>query len=158
MRILPGIFFVAALLFSCDDSRIYEKNYDFENRNWLVNDTATFEFEIKDTLTNYNLYCNIRNSVSFPYSRLFINYHLQDSTGATLQKKLAETFLFDRETGKPLGSSGLGDIYDQRLLVISKYQFPYAGKYKMTFEQYMRTDTLPGIIAVGLRVEKVMQP
>lgn len=157
MRILPGIFFVAVFFLACDDSRVYEKNHDFEDRNWLVNDTATFEFQIKDTSTNYNLYCNIRNSVAFPYSRVFINYYLQDSAGATLQKKLTEAFLFDRETGKPLGSSGLGDIYDQRLPVINNYRFPYAGKYKMTFEQYMRIDTLQGIIAVGLRVEKTTQ-
>lgn len=157
MRILPGIFFIFLFLIACDEHRVYEKNYDFEDRYWLVSDTATFEFEIKDTQPNYNLYCNIRNSIAFPYSRLFVNYYLQDSAGVTLQKKLAETFLFDRETGKPQGSSGLGDIYDQRIPIINKYRFPYAGKYKMTFEQYMRTDTLEGIIAVGLRVEKATQ-
>jgi gliding motility-associated lipoprotein GldH len=33
------------------------------------------------------------------------------------------------------------------------YQFAKPGTYKVKLEQYMRMDTLPGIVAVGLRVE-----
>jgi gliding motility-associated lipoprotein GldH len=63
-------------------------------------------------------------------------------------------FLFDQHTGKPQGSSGLGDIYDQRFPVISNYKFPSPGKYKVSFEQFMRKDTLEGVLAIGLRVER----
>jgi len=154
MRFLFSFFLLTVFLSACDDGRVYEKNHDFENGHWLVNDTSGFAFAITDTLTKYNLYCNIRNTVAFPYSRLFVNYILEDSSGKMLQKKLVQTFLFDRESGKPMGSSGLGDIYDHRLAVLNQYAFPYSGKYRMRFEQYMRTDTLQGILAVGLRVEK----
>jgi gliding motility-associated lipoprotein GldH len=154
MRILI-IFFVSAVLFSaCDDGRVYENNYDFEDRYWLVRDQPSFEFEIKDTTVRYNLYCNVRNTVSFPYSRLFIKYYLADSLSGPAEKQLVEKFLFDKSTGKPQGSSGLGDIYDQRIPLIQNHRFARSGKYKVKFEQFMRTDTLPGILAVGLRVEK----
>ena len=96
----------------------------------------------------------MRNSVSYPWSRLFITYYLQDSTGKDLQTKLLNEDLFDTKSGKPLGESGLGDIYDHQFQVLRDYQFAYPGKYKMKFEQFMRTDTLHGILAVGLRVER----
>jgi gliding motility-associated lipoprotein GldH len=154
MRITVFVIFAGVMLAACDKSRVYEKNYDFDNRLWLVNNTPSFEFEISDTTLRYNLYCDLRNTVSFPYSRLFINYSLQDSTGLPLQKRLIETLLFDRSTGKPEGSSGLGDIYDQQIPLDKQFRFPRAGKYSVKFQQYMRTDSLEGVLAVGLRIEK----
>jgi gliding motility-associated lipoprotein GldH len=154
MRILLPIFFLALLVAGCDDTRVYEQNHDFEQRAWLVNDKPEFEFEITNAVDNYSLYCNVRNSVAFPYSRLFLKYELKDSTGKVLEGKMMPAFLFDQHTGKPQGSSGLGDIYDQRFAVISNYKFPSAGKYKVSFEQFMRKDTLEGMLAIGLRVER----
>ena len=156
MRKLFLIISLAALVCGCDDSRIYEVNHDFQERAWLVTEKPEFEFEISDNTVRYNLYCNVRNSVEFPYTRLFIKYQLQDSAGKSLEGKMLPAFLFDQHTGEPQGSSGLGDIYDQRFPIISNYQFPARGKYKINFEQYMRKDTLEGVLAVGLRVERVV--
>ncbi len=63
--------------------------------------------------------------------------------------------IFDQKSGEPLGDSGLGDIYDHQFLLMKNYQFVAPGKYKMVFEQYMRADTVQGILAVGVRVETV---
>lgn len=153
MRISVFLFFII-LLSSCDDTRVYEKNYDFEKREWLVNDVPSFEFTVA-TNQPYNLYCNLRNSVAYPYSRLFVNYTLKDSTGLELKKELINTYLFNEKTGEPIGSSGLGDIYDQQIILLKEYSFTQPGTYTIRFEQFMRTDTLQGILAVGLRVEKV---
>jgi gliding motility-associated lipoprotein GldH len=154
MRFFLPIIFLALFLAGCDDSRVYEVNHDFEQRAWLVNEKPEFEFEITNPTDRYTLYCNVRNSVAFPYSRLFIKYSLTDSSGKSLEGKMMPAFLFDQHTGKPQGSSGLGDIYDQRFPIVTNYQFPAAGKYKVNFEQFMRKDTLEGILAIGLRVEK----
>jgi gliding motility-associated lipoprotein GldH len=151
MRV-SAFFVVAILLSSCDDSRVYEKNYDFSERHWTMNERPSFEFRAEQN-QSYNLYCNLRNSVSYPYSRIFINYSLKDSTGVELSRKMISTFLFDEKTGEPLGSSGLGDIYDQQIPLLENFNFSKQGTYTLQFEQFMRTDTLQGILAVGLRVE-----
>lgn len=144
------------LLSSCgDDARVYEQYNDFESRYWLVQDKPQFEFSIPDASIKYTLYADVRNSVSYPWSRFFMNYSLMDSAGTELKKDLVSEFLFDAKSGKPLGKSGLGDIYDHEVVLLKDYQFAKAGKYKMSFEQQMRTDTLQGILAVGLRVEKI---
>ena len=154
MRSFFGFLVVAVLTSSCDERRVYEKNTDFHSRQWLAGEKAEFEFEIKDTLQSYNLYCNVRNSLDYPFARLFITYYLRDSAGVAMEKELVRQLLFDDKTGEPQGDSGLGDIYDQRIPLKTNYRFPYSGKYTVAFEQYMRTDTLAGILAVGLRVER----
>lgn len=154
MRIFFVTILLALFVAGCDDTRVFEVNHDFEQRAWLVTEKPEFEFTIVNTVDKYSLYCNVRNSVAFPYSRLFIKYELKDSTGRLLEGKMMPAFLFDQHTGKPQGSSGLGDIYDQRFPIISNYQFPSPGKYRVSFEQFMRKDTLEGVLAVGLRVER----
>lgn len=152
MRAVLFLLLILSLA-GCDRSRLYEQNHDFEARAWIVSDQPVFEFDITDTVNTYNVYCNIRNSVKYPYSRIFINYALQDSTGVSVSKNLISAFLFEEKTGKPIGSSGLGDVYDQQIPVLKKFKFKTAGKYSLKFEQFMRTDTLAGIHAVGFRVE-----
>ena len=146
---------VILCLIACDSKRVFEDNVDFKNKYWLVKEPATFEFRITDATHPYNLFYDVRNTIEYPYARLFINYTLTDSTGTELSKKLISSFLFDQKTGRPLGSSGIGDIYDQRFPILENYSFKAAGKYKMKLEQFMRQDTLTGILAVGIRVETV---
>jgi len=141
-------------LVSCDDQRVFEKNTDFNSRFWKVNEKPDFEFDVTDSTQPYNLYCNVRNSLDYPYARIFITWRLQDSTGTVLEKDLAQYMLFDEKTGRPFGESGLGDIYDHRIPIKRDYRFPHTGKFKVSFEQYMRTDTLSGVLAVGLRLER----
>jgi gliding motility-associated lipoprotein GldH len=61
--------------------------------------------------------------------------------------------LFEPKTGKPLGS-GLGDIFDHRQLLLDDYKFPNSGKYTISFQQYMRVDSLTNIRSMGVRIEK----
>ena len=154
MRIFLMLLIAGILLSACDDNRVYEQISDFENRQWVSTEKPQFEFSIENINQRYNLYGDIRNSISYPYSRFFFTYYLQDSTGSDLDKKLVTEFLFDAKTGKPFGKSGVGDLYDHQFLLLKNYQFQSKGKYRVVFEQFMRMDTLPGILSVGLRVER----
>jgi len=59
----------------------------------------------------------------------------------------------DKTTGEPLGD-GAGDIFDHQVLGLKNQVFPQNGTYTIKLQQYMRRDPLPGIMAVGVRVEK----
>ena len=154
MRISGILILLTVFFISCDDNRVFERNYDFEEQHWLVSSKPEFEFTIPDSSLRYNLYCDVRNEESYPKANLYFTYYLSDSTGRELQKKLMSEFLFDKKTGEPFGSTALGDIYDHQIPILKNYSFKHLGKYKVKFEQFMRTDTLHGILAVGLRVEK----
>ncbi|SKC77103.1 gliding motility lipoprotein GldH [Ohtaekwangia koreensis] len=158
MRVFWTVIVLVILVTGCEDNRIYEQYIDFEEGYWLVDNKPEFEFVIDDTNVRYTLYGNVRNAVSYPWSRLFMTYYLQDSIGNQIHKSLISDYLFESKSGEPLGTSGLGDIYDHRLMLLKDYQFKDAGKYKIKFEQFMRTDTLQGVLAVGLRIEKSVKP
>jgi gliding motility-associated lipoprotein GldH len=151
-------FLILFTLLACDSHRLFETNTDFVESQWLTQQKPTFEFRIRDLGKRYNVLCNVRNTSDYPYARLFVNFSLKDSTGAIVTKELKSIFLFDAKTGKPLGTSGIGDLYDQRLPLLADFPFPYTGRFTVELEQQMRLDTLSGISAVGLRVEEAAKP
>ena len=141
------------LLGSCDSERVFEDNVEFSDRAWKVTEEPRFNFIIPDTSRRYNLYYNVRNSLDYPYARIFVTYHLYDSNGSELAKKLLFNDLFDQKTGRPFGDSGLGDLYDHRFTILEKRKLNYKGKYSIKLDQLNRQDTLKGVVAVGIRVE-----
>lgn len=150
------VLLLLLMLFACSDPlRVYEKNIDFSKKIWLVDSIAQFEFEITESNLTYNLYYNVRNSISYPYHNLYVRHTLEDSLGVVLASALQNMNLFDPLTGAPLGD-GLGDIFDHRILAISNHRFPENGLYRFKVQQFMRQDSLPLILSVGLRVEKVV--
>lgn len=148
-------FWILALgaLSACDTSRIFEENIDLPNEYWVKDQPVTFEFTVEDASLAYNLYANVRNSQSYQFNNLYYKYQLTDSLAGMLSENLENLILFEPKTGEPLGR-GLGDIFDQQQLILDHYKFPAKGKYIVNIEQYMRQDTLPLILSVGLRVEK----
>jgi gliding motility-associated lipoprotein GldH len=148
------IFLLGCVLHSCDSDRLYEQNINLEARYWRADEPMVFDFTINDLSQPYNLYYNVRNSLEYPYARLFVQYVLTDSTGSPIDKKLNAQYLFDQKTGKPFGQSGIGDVFDHQFLIMEKHVFQQSGKYHLKIEQYNRQDTLRGILAVGFRLEK----
>ncbi|KXK29823.1 MAG: gliding motility-associated lipoprotein GldH [Bacteroidetes bacterium OLB12] len=152
MRLLILFAAVTILISGCDNSRLFENYVEFKDRNWKIQEPVQFEFEITNTQQQYNLYYEVRNSLDYPWQRIFVNYQLTDSTGTTLSQKLVSDYLFEK-SGQPRGRSGLGDVYDHRFKILQDYSFKNPGKYKFTLQQENRQDTLAGILAIGFRIE-----
>ncbi|GAB4194293.1 MAG: hypothetical protein OHK0057_15560 [Thermoflexibacter sp.] len=125
-------------------------------RKWANNQIISFDFEIQDTQVAYNLYYNIRNTLSYPYYNLYIIYELKDSTGKAIAEKMIENNLMHPKTGKPFGK-GIGDLFDHRFPLLTNYRFAQSGKYTLHLRQYMRMQELPEIVAVGCRIEKAIE-
>ena len=62
MRILFLSMIICIALQACDHSRVYEQNFDFSERYWMVGEKPEFEFTIDKPADSYTLYGNIRNS------------------------------------------------------------------------------------------------
>lgn len=152
MRIIL-LLLIASLLFACDPDRLYEKNHDIEDYQWYIDTIPAFNFKIENAAVPYNIYYNIRNASMYPYYNLYLTYYLTDSTGKVISSRLQDLTLMDPKTGKPLGD-GVGDIFDHRIQSLGDFRFPYPGQYTFKVKQYMRKDPLPGIMSVGVRIEK----
>ncbi len=142
---------------SCDSTRLFEENKDLNDNQWVQKDTAVFSFTIRDIGKPYNIYCNLRNTSDYPYARFFFNYSIKDSTGAVLSSDLKSVYLFDAKTGKPFGTTGIGDVFDHRVSLLENYLFKYNGRYTISLDQQMRLDTLAGISSVGFRLEEAVE-
>ncbi|MEM9832955.1 MAG: gliding motility lipoprotein GldH [Bacteroidota bacterium] len=145
-------YFFSLAFISCDENRLYEENVNFDQKVWLVDSLPVFQFQVDDPSQPYNIYWNVRNTVAYPFRNLYLNYYLEDTSGNIIQEDLYQMDLFEPRTGKPYGS-GLGDIFSHQILALPDYQFDTAGVYQIRLQQYMRRDTLPEILSVGVRVE-----
>ncbi|HAC24216.1 MAG TPA: hypothetical protein DCE81_04805 [Cytophagales bacterium] len=154
MRVLVPVV-VLALMASCDrtESLVFSDYHDFDNRVWAMADTVKFRFQIADTTRAYNLFCQFRNSRDYPWDRVYVNWMLQDSANRVIEKSLLSIRLFEK-SGKPLGSTSMGSIYDHHQVILRAYRFGSAGRYTLTFTQMMRLDSVKGVPSVGFRVEK----
>lgn len=146
-------FFVLA---SCNSDSIYEENVDFDDKVWVANDTLNFTFRVENSNENYNVYYNVRNTITYPFQNLYINYTLENQTGDTLAQDLVNMTLFDPKTGKPFGK-GLGDIFSHQFEIMSQYQFPDTGVYQIKLNQFMRRDSLPEILSIGISVKDAIE-
>lgn len=153
MRI-SGVFASIILLMACESESLYEKNQEFSNRIWHIDSIAEFQFEIPSDTQEYDISLNIRNTLSYSFQNLYIQYYLEDTLGQSLNSALTNYQLFDAKTGEPFGDGGVGDIYDHRFMLLENYRFPDKGIYRMKLQQYMRRDSLTEIVAVGIRVDE----
>jgi gliding motility-associated lipoprotein GldH len=149
-----GILMSAGLLEACSDpNRIFEKNVEFTQKNWFADSAATFDFEITDEKIAYNIYYNIRNTISYQYYNVYVTYYLEDAKGKVIDSQLQDIKLMDDKTGQPYGN-GVGDIFEHQLLALKSYKFKQKGKYRFKIKQYMRHNPLKEIISIGIKLEK----
>jgi gliding motility-associated lipoprotein GldH len=140
-------FFVGA----CDSKRFFEENKTIKNGVWNVMNKASFRVDITDSLARYDVYLNVRNDGTYPYSNLYLFIHTILPGGRTATDTV-ECQLADPD-GKWRGS-GLGNMKFIRFLFQKGMIFPRKGRYQFEIEQAMRVNELKGIRDVGIRLEK----
>lgn len=155
MKILKPIVFFMVLVASvgCDENTLYKAYEDVEEGLWPVDKKYTFQFEIQDTTQRYNLYYLVRNAQQYPYYNLYLTRQMKGPDGKAIYTRLDEMYLSDQTTGKPRGS-GLGDLFDHKIIFQRNYRFPRVGKYSISVAQSMRQNPLPYVMGIGLNVEK----
>jgi gliding motility-associated lipoprotein GldH len=146
---LAYIFLLVVCCCSCEKNRTYEKNVSIEKYSWDSKVAPAFTVDIRDTSQLYNIYVNVRHNDEYPFQNLWLLVTTQfpDSTAS----RRIEINLADDE-GKWYGE-GIGDIWDYRSQIQENALFDRPGKYTFTLAQNMRQDPIPGIMAVGIRLE-----
>ena len=142
--------FIFLLFSSCDKNRIYEKNIAVDKYEWSSNAVPQFAVEVSDTAILYNLYVNIRHADLYPFQNIWLLVGTQFPDGSRTSRRIE--IMLANDEGKWFGE-GLGDIWDFRSMIQENAFFTERGTYLFTLEQNMRQDPLPGIMAVGFRIE-----
>ena len=154
MKIRNFIFVFSALvtLVGCDSSTVFEENLRIKNAAWERNETAFFEFEIKDSAAIYDLYLNFRHGGDYPYQNIYLFIKSKSPSGQ-IAKDTAQMILASNK-GRWMGK-GIGDIFDYQFRFKRGPLFPEKGKYYFEIEQAMREEVLDNVTDIGIAVKKV---
>lgn len=152
------LLFTAVLLFSCDKKRVFDE-YMSVGDAWKKESIIQFNIQQADTIKPYNLFVNIRDNNSYPYSNLFLIVAMEQPGGITHVDTLE--YQMANPDGSLLGN-GFSDVKESKLWYKEKMQFPKKGKYKVRIQQAVRQTgkvagdkALKGITEVGFRIESI---
>jgi gliding motility-associated lipoprotein GldH len=152
-RIARWLIIALTIFFAgCNEKTAYEGKIDFPERCWVFRQPATFEFEIVDVDSTYEVLVDVRYAGTYQFQNIYLQYYLEDDEGMLYSKDLKNIQLFNAKTGIPLGG-GLGDLYSIEKPILENHRFVKPGKYRFRIDQFMRQDTLQGILSVGIKVQ-----
>jgi len=144
-----GFLFTLIIIASCSKPVVYDKTKDV-GEGWIATEKVSFLVTVQDSLSPFDFYINIRNSVDYNFSNLFffVKTIFPDGRYAVDTVNL---WLADPK-GNWLGS-GIGKFRDNTILFKEHGRFPMNGIYRFEFEQAMRELKLDGITSLGIRIE-----
>ncbi len=142
---------IVIALSSCDPEMVYDELWRIDDGMWTWNNPQVFEFEMSDTITPFNIYLQVRHTVDYPLSNLYMFVNVKGPTGQHL-KDTVNLVLADPD-GSWIGR-GVGNLREIRLLYRDHTRFRLPGLYTITLEQGMRKSELP-VTDVGVRIERI---
>ena len=143
---------IAALLFvACDSNVLYDETYRVEEKGWLYSDAVSFNFETTDTISTYTCYIDLRNRNDYPYSNIYLNIVTIYPDGSVASDTNLQ-FVLAQPNGEWLGRYN-GRYVDGRY-PLCQFHFPQVGSYQFVIRHAMRDTLLPGIMDLGMHIEK----
>lgn len=143
------------LALGCTHDVVYQGNAPISTEGWSSSYVPEFSFEIADTVNRHDVYIDVRHTGDYAFSNLFLFVDMAGPGGRNVRDTV-ECLLAD-PTGRWLGK-GTGFIFSDRkqakVLFKLRNRFPAIGRYTVELQQAMRADPLPGVIDVGVSVER----
>lgn len=148
---------VCAILTACEpSSSVFQQQEAIPETRWNSAFKPVFYFDISDSLATYNLFFLIRHTQAYPFSNIWLRFSIkgpQDTVGINQQIEIP----LAQENGQWYGRN-MNEIWEQRMPIATRkgpnILFPKPGRYKIQLEHLMRTNPLPEVMNIGLRVEK----
>jgi len=149
------VFFTATLLMlyivSCDSEMVYDQYRTTEKGMWGWQDTMQFRVSIIDTTALNNIYLQVRHTVDYPMSNLYLYVHILGPGGQSVTDTV--NMILAAPDGEWNGK-GTGQIRELMLLYRKQTRFSVPGTYIFTLEQATRQPELP-VTNLGIRIERV---
>ena len=155
------VFFLLMSLNSCDETHVFDQ-YKTVSDSWDKEEKIRFVLPTLDSLQQYDLFINIRNTNEYRYSNLFLISEMQFPNG----KILTDTLEYEMAlpNGEWLGT-GFTDLKESKLWYKENVSFVEEGSYIITLQHAMRKNgetlginSLEGITDIGFRIELAQNP
>ena len=118
---------------------------------WSWQDAKEFKADISDTISMHNIYLQVRHTVEYPMSNLYMLVHVKAPSGQHLTDTINMVMASPdvKWTGR-----GNGNIRELMLLYRKQTKFRVPGTYVFTLEQAMRQAELP-VTDLGVLIERI---
>lgn len=144
----------------CDHNRVFDSYKSLPNQ-WNKDSIVSFKVEDLDSLQDYNLFINLRNTNDYPYRNIYLVTRMSFPHGKVIEDTLEYQMAYP--DGEWMGV-GTGEAKASKLWYKKGVRFPEEGVYTFSIRQVMRENgerygikNLKGITEVGLRIEKPQQ-
>ena len=155
------LLLLAVGLSSCDDALISSDTHDFQDAVWRLDEPVSFTFNPPDTVNNYNLFINLRNSEKYAFNNIYLISQIKFPEGNTVVDTLE--YLMANPQGEFLGK-GSRDLFENKLWLKEGVRFRESGNYQLILSHVTRKNgevngvtELEGILDVGYSIEKQKQ-
>ncbi|OMP32159.1 gliding motility lipoprotein GldH [Mangrovimonas sp. DI 80] len=153
------VLLMGILYLSCDSNQVYDEYQTVPNK-WHKDAVISFKVTPPDSLNNYNLFVNLRNTSDYKYSNLFLIVGMEYPNGKITKDTLE--YAMAKPNGEFLGT-GFSDVKENKLWYKgyeSPFVFDESGEYTINIQQAMRenghlegVEELEGITDIGFRIE-----
>ncbi len=140
----------------CLNSPYYQKEVAVPQNAWQWQYQPVFKVNIPDTNARYTTFFVIRHTEAYAYFNIWMWVYAK-APGDSTFTRLRVNIPLAESSGKWMGR-GMGEIWEQYMPVTLSDKgslFTKPGTYEIKLEQNMRSNPLPEILNVGLRIEKV---
>lgn len=139
----------------CNRNEIYFDYQPVPASGWNKDSLLTYNIDVKDTISRFNIYVHVRHYGNYPYQNLWLFLDYKGVKDSIPQRDTINFFLAD-EYGKWLGN-GAGAVKEMPVYFRQNVQFPDSGLYQIRIGQGMRDSVLVGINNVGVRIERIAE-
>ncbi|MBP2833370.1 gliding motility lipoprotein GldH [Aquimarina sp. U1-2] len=155
------VILLSLVIIACDDKQVFDE-YKTVSGTWEIDEEINFTLPELDTLTQYDLYINVRNTNAYRYSNLYIISQMKFPNG----KVVTDTLEYDMAApdGEWLGT-GFSDLKESKLWYKENVSFTEQGTYTISLQHAMRKNgevngiyALEGITDIGFRIEQAQNP
>ena len=141
----------ALTLTACDGTVYYDQSQSIDEHGWLPDEVSTFRIDVDDTTHAFDLMVEVRNTIDYPYSNLFLFVDTRFPDGSTSRDTIecpladAAGHWYGRRTGRYVDS--------RYRLRAGSVRFAEPGMYLFGISNGMRDSAIAGIKDIGMRME-----
>lgn len=151
MKQYLGVFLLFCLTFLACDNAAFKSFQELPNNRWVKNDVRIFTMEVTDDATPYQLNLELRHAGSILLDSIQMAVQISPPEGSpeTLQFNLAL-----KDASGNFKGEGTVDIWDLCCHPLGEKKKWQKGTYKIGFTQLTKYEYIPGVMGLGIRLDK----
>ncbi|GLR19796.1 gliding motility lipoprotein GldH [Portibacter lacus] len=142
-------FSLLVFLIACNNDVYYKQSYAIPSSGWEYDTPATFEFNVDDLETYFDLILDVDHSIDYVYENTYVKIHTTFPSGEKITDQVSLQLAddLDQWEGKCSGTNCTVSI-----LLQNRVFFKEAGKHIIEIEQFNRVEPLMGINSLELKI------